>query len=58
MGVGVSGNQGVGGSYFEIPTSPHKFYYCETTGRGYAIGDMPEEYQGGSIKELIEIPST
>ena len=58
MGVGVSGNEGVGGTYFEVPTSPHKFYYCETTGRGYAIGDMPEEYQGGSIKELIEISST
>lgn len=58
MGVGVSGNEGVGGTYFEIPTSSHRFYYCETTGRGYAIGDMPEEYQGGTIKELIEITST
>jgi hypothetical protein len=58
MGVGVSGSEGVGGTYFEVPTSPHRFYYCETTGRGYAIGDMPDEYQGGTIKELVEIPST
>jgi hypothetical protein len=38
MGVGVSGNEGVGGVYFEIPTNPSRFYYCETTGSGYAIG--------------------
>jgi hypothetical protein len=55
MGIGVSGNEGVGGTYFEIPTSPKRYYYCETTGKGYAIGDMPEDYEGAEIQELIEV---
>jgi len=55
MGVGVSGNEGVGGVYFQVQTSSRRYYYCETTGRGYAIGDMPEDYQGAEIQELIEI---
>ena len=55
MGVGVSGNEGVGGVYFEIPTSSARYYYCETTGSGYAIGDMPEEFEGGAIQEIIRV---
>jgi hypothetical protein len=56
MGVGVSGNEGVGGVYFQVPSSPMRYYFCETTGRGYAIGEMPEDYEGAEIQELIQIP--
>ncbi len=53
MAVGVTGNEGVGGKYFVMGS--RRYYYCETTGKGYAIGELPEQYVGADIKQLIEV---
>lgn len=53
MAVGVTGNEGVGGTYFEV--GGRRYYYCETTGKGYAIGELPEQYVGAELKRLIPI---
>ncbi len=54
MAVGIRGNEGVGGTYFQKGTK--RYYYCETTGKGYAIGEVPDQYVGAEIKELLELP--
>lgn len=41
--VGILGEEGLPGYYF-IFEDGH-YYYCETTGDGWAIGDIPPEYQ-------------
>lgn len=53
MAVGVTGEEGIDGTYF--PKGDRRYYYCETTGKGYAIGEVPDAYTGAEIKELIEI---
>jgi hypothetical protein len=52
MAVGVTGSEGVGGVYFELLGK--RYYYCETTGKGYAIGELPDVYEGADFR-LIEI---
>lgn len=42
-GIGVQGESGAQGSYFEYNGTP--FYYVETTGEGWNIGDIPDEIQ-------------
>lgn len=44
MAVGVKGASDMPGSYFEY--SGVKYYYIETTGDGFQVGDMPDEYKG------------
>lgn len=57
MAVGVTGSEGIGGVYFSPADRPdRRYYYCETTGKGYAIGEMPEIYDGADLKELIQCP--
>jgi len=41
IAVGVSGEE-FDGWYYEIEGT--RYYYCETTGTGWSIGEMPEEY--------------
>lgn len=56
MGVGIAGEKGIGGVYFSPQEdSERRYYYCETTGRGYTMGELPEEYDGASFK-LLECP--
>jgi hypothetical protein len=48
MAVGVKGGEGVYGTYFEYGGS--KYYYLETTGRGWDIGELPPAYKGEKAK--------
>jgi len=44
--VGILGNN-LRGTYWEYPQgSTRTYYYCETTGDGFKIGQLPEEFQG------------
>lgn len=52
MAVGVWGAEGYPGSYYL--QGGKRYYYCETTGVGWEMGDMPSSYQGVSAT-LIEV---
>ena len=46
--VGILGN-GIQGTSWTYPSgSNNTYYYCETTGDGFAIGQLPDEFQGQS----------
>ncbi len=54
--VGILGNN-LHGTYWTYPTGSNKtYYYCETTGDGFKIGQLPDEFQGKSayIYEINE----
>jgi hypothetical protein len=53
MAAGVVGSEGVGGHSFQVGS--RSYYYCETTGKGYVIGELPEVYEGAEIKGLVEV---
>ncbi len=42
MGIGIKGETGGIGSYFEYNGTP--YYYVETTGENWEIGEIPDEY--------------
>lgn len=44
MGVGIYGSDDIGQYYWEY--DGRKYFYIETTGTGWGIGDLPEEYRG------------
>jgi hypothetical protein len=47
--VGILGNNIKGGTYWTYPEGSNKtYYYCETTGSGFKIGELPEEFSGQS----------
>ena len=46
--VGILGEEGLPGYYFTYKDKP--YYYCETTGDGWEIGDLPPEYQDVEAK--------
>jgi hypothetical protein len=52
MGVGVLGDEGLPGDY--VPYKGEPYYYVETTGDGWRIGEMPEEYRDAEV-EVVEI---
>ncbi len=46
--VGILGNN-LHGTYWTYPEGSNKtYYYCETTGDGFMIGQLPDEFQGQS----------
>ena len=46
--VGILGNE-LRGTYWTYPEGSNQtYYYCETTGSGFMIGDMPYQFQGKS----------
>jgi len=46
--VGILGDN-LKGTYWEYPeASGQKYYYCETTGDGFKIGQIPDTYSGAS----------
>lgn len=46
--VGILGDN-LKGTYWEYPdNSGHKYYYCETTGDGFKIGVLPDQFSGTS----------
>jgi len=56
IAIGIKGGENVAGTYWEYGTS--KYYYLETTGEGWRIGQLPEEYEGVSayVYPLVPIP--
>ncbi len=44
---------GLSGWYYEVDGA--KYYYCETTGLGWDIGEMPEEYDDAYVLE-VDVP--
>ncbi|MCW4023804.1 MAG: hypothetical protein NWF01_02070 [Candidatus Bathyarchaeota archaeon] len=45
--VGVLGEDTLEGYYWTYPTgSDNRYYYCETTGNGFEIGELPDDYIG------------
>jgi hypothetical protein len=54
--VGVKGGENVYGSYYNYQNS--KYYYLETTGEGWQIGELPKDYKGlkATIYPLIPTP--
>lgn len=56
LAVGVAGGEGVYGSYWEY--EGRRYYYLETTGIGWEIGEVPAEYQTAraSVYEMKPVP--
>lgn len=53
-GVGVKVNEGIYGAYYEYNSG--KYFYLETTGSGWELGELPEEYHGVSVTIYPMIP--
>jgi hypothetical protein len=56
MAVGVLGGEGIYGSYYEH--NGQKYFYLETTGEGWKIGEIPDEYKGETahIYDIVPTP--
>ncbi|MFP4559009.1 MAG: hypothetical protein ACLFO6_05890 [Archaeoglobaceae archaeon] len=57
MAVGILGGEGVHGTYFQ--DGDKKYFYVETTGEGWEIGELPPQYSGienATIHHLKPIP--
>ena len=56
VAIGIKGGENVTGTYWEYGNS--RYYYLETTGEGWRIGQLPEEYEGVSayVYPLVPIP--
>lgn len=52
MALGVQGDDEVDGTYYE--QDGEKFYYLETTGEGYEVGEIPDSMRGAE-PELVEV---
>jgi hypothetical protein len=55
IGVGIKGSEGIYGSYYEYKGD--RYYYIETTGEGWSIGQLPEEYENTSAKLYPMLPT-
>jgi len=56
VAVGVAGGEGVHGTYWEY--KGRKYYYLETTGDGWLLGKIPEEYANAvaTIYDMVPVP--
>lgn len=54
MAVGIKGGDNVYGSYWNYAGS--KYFYLETTGDNWSIGEVPVEYSGRSARIYAMIP--
>lgn len=52
MALGVKGDSSIPGTYYEY--SGNQYYYVETTGDGWEIGEMPHQYENNANAEIIE----
>lgn len=52
MALGVKGDESIPGTYYEH--NGERYYYVETTGEGWRIGEMPE-FDGSTEAEIMEI---
>jgi len=56
VAVGILGGEGIHGVHYEH--NGGKYFYIETTGEGWEIGEIPDEYKGESayIYDIVPIP--
>jgi len=54
VGVGVKGGENIYGTRWEY--NGDKYYYIETTGENWGIGNLPEEYKNASASIYAMIP--
>ena len=56
IGVAIKGDESRYGTYYEYQGD--KYFYIETTGEGWLIGDLPKEYQNASasLYPMLPIP--
>jgi len=56
MAVGVLGGEGIYGTSWTH--NGGKYYYLETTGEGWVVGEIPPEYEGESayIYDMVPVP--
>lgn len=56
MAVGVLGGEGTYGTYWEH--NGKRYFYLETTGEGWQIGELPVAYEGESadIYDIVPVP--
>ena len=56
LGVGVKGSVNMSGSYWEHEGG--KYYYIETTGQNWGIGQLPDKYKNtaASIYPIVPVP--
>ena len=52
MATAIKSSSGFGGSYYEMDDG--RYYYVETTGKGWGLGNMPSEYKYQQAK-IIKI---
>ena len=50
MAAGIYGGDGLPRYYWEL--DGQKYYYIETTGVGWAIGDVPDEYDTAHVYQV------
>jgi hypothetical protein len=56
MAVGIAGGEGIYGTYWEY--AGRKYYYLETTGDGWRIGQIPDQYKTAlaHVYEMTPVP--
>lgn len=54
LGVGVKGGENVYGTFWEYEGS--NYYYIETTGEKWGIGELPDEYKNSSASVYPMVP--
>ena len=56
MAIGIKGSDDIDGTYYEYKGS--RYYYLETTGTGWELGEVPDEYAGkqATIFPLVQVP--
>lgn len=56
MAVGVKGDESLPGTYYDYLGS--RYYYLETTGSGWDIGELPDEYRndGARVLPMVQLP--
>ncbi len=54
--VGILGGEGIDGTYWEH--NGKKYFYLETTGQGWQIGELPPKFQGEAahIYDIVPVP--
>ncbi|MCS4542095.1 MAG: hypothetical protein HY929_07250 [Euryarchaeota archaeon] len=54
MAVGILGGEGIYGAYYT--ENGKKYFYLETTGDGWKIGQIPDEYKDSTVKLYHLLP--
>lgn len=55
MALGVRWDSGVSGAYYDHDGA--RYYYLETTGTGWVIGEIPDEYKSASVTIYDIVPT-